>query len=81
VLLSLWHAVTTIDGAKHYFHNIVMKHIPSDITGDHCNLNKSDCQKANLRLVDKRTWSINRSIQANNKMGVRLHMAATAALE
>jgi len=75
------YAVTTIDWAKHYFHNIFMKHIPSDITVDHCNLNKLDCQKADLRLVDKRTWSINRSIQANNKMGMTLHMAATAALE
>jgi len=37
---------------KHYFHNAVMKHIPTDITVDHINLNKLDNCKINLRLVD-----------------------------
>jgi len=55
---------------KHYFHNAVMKHIPSDITVDHINLNKLDNQKVNLRLVDRRIQNINQGIKSNNTSGV-----------
>jgi len=55
---------------KHYFHNAVMKHIPTDITVDHINLNKLDNHKINLRLVDQRIQNINWCINSNNKSGV-----------
>jgi len=55
---------------KHYFHNAVMKHIPTDITVDHINLNKLDNCKINLRLVDWRVQNINWGINSNNKSGV-----------
>jgi hypothetical protein len=47
-----------------------MSHIPTDITVDHINRNILDNHRANLRLVDKTTQSINRSINSNNKSGV-----------
>jgi hypothetical protein len=50
---------------KHYFHNAVMKHIPTDITVDHINLNKLDNRKINLRLVDWQIQNINQGIKSN----------------
>jgi len=47
-----------------------MKHIPTDITVDHINLNKLDNCKINLRLVDQRVQNINWGINSNNKSGV-----------
>jgi len=55
---------------KHYFHNAVMKHIPTDITVDHINPNKLDNCKINLRLVDWQVQNINQGISSNNKSGV-----------
>jgi len=55
---------------KHYFHNAVMKHIPTHITVDHINLNKLDNRKINLRLVDRQIQNINRGMNSNNKSGV-----------
>jgi len=48
----------------------VMHHIPGKITVDHCNLNRLDCCKYNLRLVDTRTQVINRRITANKRTGI-----------
>jgi len=67
---SYGYTVTTIDKTKHYFHNVVMWHHPGTITVDHCNQNRLDCWKANLRLVDKTTQSINWRLQVNNKTGI-----------
>jgi len=53
-----------------YFHNMVMRHIPSDITVNHINRNCLDNHKINLRLVNQRIQSINRGCQVNNKSGV-----------
>jgi len=66
------YAATKTSGSanRQYFHNMVMKHIPTDITVDHINLNKLDNRKINLRLVDRRTQSINRGIHSNNTSGM-----------
>jgi len=56
------YAISKLDGAHYYFHNTVMKHLPSTITVDHINLNRLDNRKTNLRLVDKRTQVINQGI-------------------
>jgi len=53
-----------------FFHNLAMKHIPTDITVDHINRNCLDKRKSNLRLVNQRIQSINHGIKSNNMSGV-----------
>jgi len=53
------------------FHNLVMNHRPTKcLTVDHIDRNPLNCCKSNLRLVDRRTQSINCSIGKNNTLGV-----------
>jgi len=53
-----------------YFHNLIMRHIPTEITVDHINRNSLDNRKSNLRLVNQRIQSINCGCQVNNNSGV-----------
>jgi len=53
-----------------FFHNAVMKHIPTEITVDHINRNGLDNSKINLRLVDRWIQNKNQGIKSNNKSGV-----------
>jgi len=66
------YVVTSISGVsnKQFFHNIVMKHVPLVITVNHINRNGLDNCPANLRVVDKKTQSINQGCQVNNKTGM-----------
>jgi len=69
---SQGYAATRTSGSANpeFFHNMVMKHIPTDITVDHINRNCLDNQKGNLRLVDRRIQTINRGIKSTNTSGV-----------
>jgi len=79
VELHTWHsssrgyAATNISGSTNpeFFHNMVMKHIPTDITVDHINRNKLDNRKVNLRLVDRRIQIINQGMREDNTSGVK----------
>jgi len=53
-----------------FFNNMVMKHLPSEITVDHINRNGLDNRKSNLCLVNQKIHSINQRIRSNNKSGV-----------
>jgi len=53
------------------FNNLVMNHRPTKrLAVDHIDRNPLNCCKSNLRLVDRRTQSINCSIGKNNTLGV-----------
>jgi len=55
---------------QQFFHNMVMNHIPNEITVDHINRYGLDNCKFNLCLVSHRTQNINRTRSSNNKSGV-----------
>jgi len=55
---------------QQFFHNMVMNHIPNEITVDHINRYGQDNCKFNLCLVSCRTQNINRTLSSNNKSGV-----------
>jgi len=66
------YAVTWTSGTttQQCFHNMVMKHILTEIIVDHININCLDNRQANLCLVDHRAQCINQGCQVNNKTGV-----------
>jgi len=55
---------------QQFFHNMVMNHIPNEITVGHINRYGLDNCKFNLCLVSCRTQNINRTRSSNNKCGV-----------
>jgi len=69
---SYGYAVTRTSGSTkpEFFHNMVMKHIPTEITADHINRNCLDNRKINLRLVNKTIQIINQGMRENNTSGV-----------
>jgi hypothetical protein len=48
------------------FHNLLLNHIPTEITVDHINRNRLDNRRINLRLVDKSIQKINQCKSKNN---------------
>lgn len=72
----IWHAnqdektfyVKTGIGNK--LHNIILNHIPNEITIDHLNQDGLDNRRRNLKLKTKRGQAINHSIRTNNKSGI-----------
>jgi len=61
----------TVKGEKSRgFHNLIMDHIPSDITVDHINRKTLDNRKINLRLASRAVQIINRGPGKNNKTGI-----------
>jgi len=66
------YAATKTSGStnQQYLYNLVMQHIPTEITVDHINRNGLNNSKSNLRLVDQRTQTINQGIKSNNTSGV-----------
>jgi len=73
-----WHcsrgyAATRTSGSTNpeFFHNMVMKHIPTDITVDHINRNSLDNRKVNLRLVNRSIQIINQGMRDDNTSGVK----------
>jgi len=64
------YAATNTGTNLSFFHNMAMKHLPSEITVDHINRNGLDNRKSNLCLVNQKIQSINQCIRSNNKSGV-----------
>jgi hypothetical protein len=73
----LIHAAFSLTAGYYYavtngtpFHNLIMDHVPSDITVDHINRDSLDNRRCNLRLVSKRTQAINQKVRKTNKTGI-----------
>jgi len=65
------HVATHTDAhTQQFFHNMVMNHIPNEITVNHINRYGLDNHKFNLHLVSHRIQNINRTRLSNNKSGV-----------
>jgi len=58
------------DKKKIAFHNLIMGHVPSDITIDHRNNKPLDNRRLNLRPASKTIQALNHRLPKNNKTGV-----------
>lgn len=67
---NAYYVVTKFEGKSMCAHNLILNHIPTNLTVDHRDGNPLNNQRANLRVVDKQAQMINRKIFSNNKSGV-----------
>lgn len=64
------YAITCIGNRRHYVHNFIMNHQPTELTIDHINRNGLDNRRQNLRIATKREQTLNRGVNSNNTSGV-----------
>jgi hypothetical protein len=66
---DFFHVVAKSNGKTIQLHNLIMNHTPGKLTVDHRNRDGLDNRKENLRIVSKRTQTLNRGILKTNKSG------------
>jgi len=63
------YARTVIDGKSVYLHNLIMNHIPGEITVDFINRDSMDNRRVNLRLADRFLQASNIKTPSHNTIG------------